>query len=474
MPQTIVFKALALILATWILALGILSAQTAATDTWKLETLYRKQGDSMKGFLVEESAKQVVFKCIIRKPGAPTLLFTEIFDPKDVLRVEKLPEAERKILSSRLDSLAKERELLATSLKLLDPKTNQGKNIQEIVKLEKTSWPLPPQKTDAMKYASQYFILTTNSRPELAQLAAIQLEQVFSAYARTLPPKRKSFLPTSILLTRSLEDYQQALKGNSIQMGNPAYFDQKQNLVLCGSDLDRMNTQLEETAKHHQAELESLARRETDMKQLFKNKLPADYQNAFQENRKRIQQAEATNRELLRKTRLKLFERLYHEAFHAYLSNCVLDEADEELPRWLNEGLAQIFESAVFEIGELRVGHADKPRLEAIRLLVNQNSLPEIRTLLQAKADFFLVSHESTREVSEKMYLASWGLAFHLAFRSKVLSGNPLHDYARAIKGKQDPIAAFERLTGKSLDAFQKEHIQYLKTLRQDGTSPLQ
>ena len=152
----------------------------------------------------------------------------------------------------------------------------------------------------------------------------------------------------------------------------------------------------------------------------------------------------------------------------------MLDEADEELPRWLNEGLAQIFESAVFEIGELRVGHADKPRLEAIRLLVNQNSLPEIRTLLQAKADFFLVSHESTREVSEKMYLASWGLAFHLAFRSKELSGNPLHDYARAIKGKQDPIAAFERLTGKSLDAFQKEHIQYLKTLRQDGTSPLQ
>ena len=37
------------------------------------------------------------------------------------------------------------------------------------------------------------------------------------------------------------------------------------------------------------------------------------------------------------------------------------------MPRWLNEGLAQIFETAIIEAGELRVGHADAERLARVK-----------------------------------------------------------------------------------------------------------
>lgn len=455
------------------LALGLLVAQLPQGDDWKLETLHRVAGVPLKGYLVEATPSQVVFKCIYRKPGAPTLLFTETFAPGEVVRVEKLPEAERNLLAMRLESLGRERERLATSLRLLDPNSPQPKMQQEILKLDMGRWPDASTNGNALLYQSQYFKLVTNARQELAQLAAIQLEQVYSAYARTLPSKRQVANPTTILLTKSLEDYQKILQSRSIRLGNPAYFDQAANLVLCGSDLDQISAQIEDIRKHHQEELNGLQKREQELKQLYKNKVPADFLASIQDSRRKIRLANETNLERLKKSRLLLFERLYHEAFHAYLSTCVIDEHEEEFPRWLNEGLAQIFETAVFEIGELRVGHADKQRLEAIRQAITQDTLPSVRDLLLAKADLFLVSHESTREVSQKMYLASWGLAFHLAFRSKALSGPQLHEYTRAIKSKADPVAAFEKLTGKPLDAFQKDHVLYLKSLRVDGTSPL-
>jgi len=80
--------------------------------------------------------------------------------------------------------------------------------------------------------------------------------------------------------------------------------------------------------------------------------------------RKRVQAVRDQNEAVFTRARLRLVQRLYHEAFHAYLSNCVYPPADGEMPRWLNEGLAQIFETAIVEVGELRVQTLTEGRLE--------------------------------------------------------------------------------------------------------------
>jgi hypothetical protein len=174
---------------------------------------------------------------------------------------------------------------------------------------------------------------------------------------------------------------------------------------------------------------------------------------------------------MIQKERKRLFERLYHEAFHAYLSCAVVDPREGEIPLWLNEGLAQIFEAAVFEIGELRIGHADKTRLDSVKLALNQNTLPSIKDLLTSQPALFLVYHPSEKETSQRMYFASWALAFNLAFKQKVLGKQVLDDYAKALKNGGNPIACFEKLTGKPLQDFEKEHQAYLKGLRLDGIS---
>ena len=442
----------------------------AGEDEWKFEVLHRTTGLPFYGLIVSESPNQVIFKCITRKPGSPTLVFTENFEKSTIIKIERLPEPERILLGAKLDALAKERERFANTLRSLDPKSSAGKNPIEYVKLEKAIWP-PSKKDTAFSYSSQYFTLVTNSRPELAQLAAIQLEQVYSAYARTLPPRRINIKPTTILLTNSVEEYQTILKTSAVNIKNPAYFDLNKNQIICGSDLERLSTSQEEISLFHSKELQDLLKRENDLKQLYKNKIPPDLAASLLDSRKKIKQADDKNLEMIVKERKKLFERLYHEAFHAYLSCAVFDPREGELPLWLNEGLAQIFEAAVFEIGELRIGHADKTRLESVRLTLNQNTLPSIKDLLTAQPALFLVYHPAEKETSQRMYFASWALAFNLTFKQKALDRQVLDDYAKALKNGADPIACFEKLTGKPLQDFEKEHQAYLKGLRIDGSS---
>ena len=87
----------------------------------------------------------------------------------------------------------------------------------------------------------------------------------------------------------------------------------------------------------------------------------------LQEQRAEMEKVAKANEAAFERATRQLFQTLYHEAFHAYVGNFVYPPAGKdhpdcpgELPRWLNEGMAQVFETAIFEAGELRIGHADR------------------------------------------------------------------------------------------------------------------
>lgn len=117
-----------------------------------------------------------------------------------------------------------------------------------------------------------------------------------------------------------------------------------------------------------------------------------------------------------------LFALLYHESFHAYVATFVYPplkpddvkagKGTGELPRWLNEGLAQVFETAVVEAGELRADHPDKDRLQRAKdwlKLKNGNSLVPLGDLLATGRDAFLASHADQKAASDRAYLTCWG-----------------------------------------------------------------
>jgi hypothetical protein len=439
-------------------------------DEWKYDVLYRKRGVPLRGLIVEQGASAVQIRCISRKPGSPTVVFTENVPRGDVASLKLLGDADRKLLEQRLDSLKREREVLARRLRALDPKRKAPGKSGDAFDLRPAAWPGDP-KIKALSYQSAHFRLVSNCRPELVQLAAIHLEEVYAAYVRCLPPRTASGTPTTVLLTGSLGEYQAIVKSRGLNLFNPAFYDPNHNQVVCGSDLERLCDELEKVRNEHARLRLKINDSKAELAKVYRGKVPAELLAPLLDAEKRFARAEMSNDETFAKRRDRLFTRLYHEAFHAYLNTFVYPSRDGALPLWFNEGLAQIFETAIVEVGELRVGHADEKRLSAIRKALAHGKLLSLTDLLRSTPKHFQVAHRGEGLVSDRYYLASWGLAFYLTFEKRLLGTKALDDYVAALKRGSDVLDAFADLVGKPLGPFEKEYQQYLGKLRRDGTT---
>lgn len=168
-------------------SLVLVAADPPGASEWKFDVLHR--GVPLKGLVIDQTASSVKIRCITRKPGSPTLVFTETIPRDEVAKMDLLEKEERTLLEQRLESLKQERDMLTEHLRSLDPgEKNKARIPSDAVELRATTWP-GNDKLKALSYDSAYFKLIANTRPELARLAAIQLEQIYAAYARALPSR---------------------------------------------------------------------------------------------------------------------------------------------------------------------------------------------------------------------------------------------------------------------------------------------
>lgn len=438
----------------FLLSLWLLRSPSAhAADDWKYDVLTLKNGSVLKGVIVSESPAEVRFRNVRRKPGAPTVVIPPAtFARTEIASLDKLSDADRAGLVERL--------------KTLDPKDEAAR--MDDLELEAAPW--VRKDGTALRYTSTHFMLLSNAREDIVRRCAVRLEQIYAAYARYLPPRQPQGKPTRIVLFRALADYHDYLKGQGLNILNPAFFDTRRNQVMCASDLQGISTDLETARKHHAQLLKQLKEDEERKKRQFRGAVPAPIRNAIAAKRKEIQQAELKNESIFNATTRELFETLYHEAFHAYLANFVYPAEETAVPRWLNEGLAQVFETAIVEAGELRVGHAGGARLTRIKEAARKNEVLPLAELLRSEAKHFLVAHGSDRQTSDRYYLNSWALAFYLTFGRHVLGTEALDEYASALRRGREPLEAFRALVGQPLGQFERDYHDYLLRLRGDGT----
>ena len=437
-------------------------------DDWKYDVVHRKEGLPLIGLVLEQTPSAVLMRCVSRRPGSPTVMIRESIPTREIDRVELLGPEEREKLQQRLKNLTKEREVLSAQLKQLDPTTQTTDPAgADQLTLAPVAW-VDADRGPALTYKGTHFQLISNSREAVVQLVAIQLEQVYAAYARALPPRTQTGQPTVILVTCRMTDYQAIVRARGGNFLNPAFYDVEKNQIVCGTELERLADELKQTRKVHAKTLGEIEERRAELNELYKNKVPPELLLAFGEDQKRIKAREDLNVQLFQRARQRLFQRLYHEAFHAYLATFVFPPDEGEVPRWLNEGLAQVFETAIVEVGELRIGHVEKERLEAIRTAAIHGTLVPLSELLRSTEKDFLVAHAGEKQAADRMYLTSWGLAHYLSFDRKLLARPALTNYVRQIKRGTDPLDAFSELVGHPLGKFEKEFQEYLQRLRPD------
>jgi hypothetical protein len=459
----------------WLLLASLLPpALHAAADPpageWKYDVIYRKKGDPVRGLVLEQTPASVKIRSITRKPGAATLLFTHVVPRAEVARLSLLSAGEREQLKERIEALKRERDLLADHLRALGGRGKGAPPPADLLDLQPAAWPGDP-KAEAYGYQSAHFKLVARTSPELARLAAIHLEQIYDAYARYLPPRAAEAAPTTILLTGSLAEYQALARSRGLNLFNLAFYDPSRNQVVCGSDLERLRDELEKGRAYHAGLLQKVEERKAELTKAYKGvAVPKELLAPLAEAKASIDAAEERNARAFARAREKLFRRLYHEAFHAYLGTFVYPSKDGSLPLWFNEGLAQIFETAVVEVGELRVGRADRERWEAMRQALGRDTFLPLADLLRSGPKQYQVAHASDRQVSDRHYLAAWALAFYLTFEARLLGTPALDDYVRAVDRGVDPLPPFQDLVGQPLARFEKDFLLYLRRLQEDGT----
>ena len=188
-----------------------------------------------------------------------------------------------------------------------------------------------------------------------------------------LPP-RKPKSKLEIVLWGSPARYYALLARRGADMANPAFYSPLDNTVMAGLELSQFTRRLNEVRSFHeevqqQAEQDRTQIRRTSRKLQQQGVSPEELQEMNLARRQRIDRESGQMlRDLemaaqratfqLQQASQRTFAMLYHEAFHAYLENYVYPHDRYDVPRWLNEGFAQIFENGQLEGDTL---HFDGP-----------------------------------------------------------------------------------------------------------------
>jgi chaperonin cofactor prefoldin len=447
-------------------------APAGRAEDWKYDVVVLKPGAPpqgprvLKGLFVDyrEGAAEVEIRVIHREEGQPTRLEPSTYKVKrtDTESIEPLDAAGRVVLEERVKALTRTPQELNKRFEKLKP---------EVIEIDFGK--AGKKKGFRYKDDGEHFVLESNVAEDLFVRSAKRLAQLYNAFAHTLPARHPSGKPTTILLAGSHADYQALLRVRGLNIFNPAFYDPARNQVVCGTDLERLGAQLEQARKDNDKVAEELKKRRNDLQALYKGKIPPEVLRPLTDSEKQLAAARAGNDKVFDEATRVLFSRLSHESFHAYLSAFVYTGEREEMPRWLNEGLAQLYETALIEGDEVRIARPDADRLKRARAALAAGELVPLKDLLRSGPKQFVVAHASDKETSDRYYLTSWALAQYLETDAtegkRGLGMKKLDEYCRATRAGEDPLEAFAALVGRKseeLAEFEKMFREHIKKAR--------
>jgi hypothetical protein len=300
-----------------------------------------------------------------------------------------------------------------------------------------------------------------------------------------MPPREGPRRQLDIVLFGSMQEYRDFLGREQLDIDHPAFYSSRRNLIAAGSQLEGLRGALRKSQAKQAAILQEVERIKNGLTTEFR-KLTAELKQQgvdgdiikriTSERRQRTEsklerlrlQARSNDRRNAAKfdtVTARMFTRLYHEAFHAYLENFVYPDEHHDVPRWLNEGMAQVFEQGQLEDGLLRIDAPNRQALLQLQSLLKSKRPISLAQVLSAKQSAFLVTHRSGVG-SREHYLVSWGLAYYLTFDRPLLSREAMDRYTRADASKVPSVARFERLVGSSLEQFEREWRQAILAIR--------
>lgn len=422
------------------------------------EVLHLKDGTTLRGLVDSESPRQTVFVEVFRPRGRPTHLRIRPIETDQMARVDRLSAAAR----------APAEKLVAET---------RDKVWIEAGRMDAVSFQVSRENDRVVyRYEGEWFDLTSTADDESTRRAVVRLEQAFLAFRRALPPRIEPQSRLSVLLFGTSDEYQEHLRGAGLDLAIPAFYAVRENRIAAGADLIAFGQQLAQS----RSENEAVRKQYDDAAAAFSGEIDklnrtlaeqglsgeqrareirawrARFQNELTAARRQIRAVEAANTNKFNRFAERLLAQLYHEAFHAYVENYVFRHGDakHQLPRWLNEGLAQVFEAAIFEADTLRLDAPHPKALASLQADLRGAGPLRLADLVTAGEAPFVAAHESDRRAAKQHYLHAWGLAYYLVFGPARLDPAKLEQLADR---STTSAGRLEALLGKPLDEIERD-----------------
>jgi hypothetical protein len=430
---------------------------------WPTERVLLQDGPVYYGYIESEGDAWVNFIQVQIIPGRPVFLVIRPIERAKIAKMERLDKERRAALRQRIDAFINRARIEAARMEAV---------------------PLRSETRDGApcyRYAGKWFALESTIDEAFTRRMIVRLEQVFTGFRQILPPRSEPRRPLQIAVFDAMTGYRARLGQLGIQIDNPACFVPSENLIAAGSNARQFAAELARIKAQHaqiEADLKNLRRNLPERlaalaKQMRADGVPPDQiaktlHNEGHRCQEEIARKEAellkVNREnerLFQSAAGRMLARLYHEAFHAYLENYVYPRASHDVPLWLDEGLAQVFESGLLDADSLRIDAPNRELLKRLKTDLAGKEPLSLRKLLSADQQAFLGADNGAR-----YYACAWGLAYYLTFEKHALGGPAMNRYVGAAAKELAPVERFEQLVGTRFDKFEDGWRQYILALR--------
>ncbi|MBW3597357.1 MAG: DUF1570 domain-containing protein [Planctomycetes bacterium] len=437
----------------------------ASLGEWPMETLRTQDGRTYRGLLQAENQREVEFVEVVRPPGKDMYLVVRPIPAGAVADVQRLEAEERRKLIERIEQFKHRTRIEAGRM--------------ENVRLKKSE----EGAAASYIYNGPWFRLASTSDDETTRRAVVRIEQIFRAYRHALPPRTEPRRRLEVMLYGSMEQYREYLLQNRLEIDHPAFFSAEANVIVAGADLSHYAERLKQIrAENERIEQQyrdlnrEFPRQQRELAERLRERGFTDDQvreelrvrgkawdDRFQVMLRKISEVNRRNDARFDDVSQQLFTRLRHEAFHAYLENYLFPQSRYDFPRWLNEGLAQVFESGRLDGETLRIDAPDRDLLRRLQADLTGGYRLPLAELLTSADEEFLITH-SRADAADRRYLYSWGLAWHLLFNRNLLGGEKLDKYVQT-DATQSPLRRFEGLVGQKLPDFERAWIEAMLNL---------
>ena len=169
---------------------------------------------------------------------------------------------------------------------------------------------------------------------------------------------------------------------------------------------------------------------------------------------------DAQGRDALRRT-------LQHEAFHQFAHTVI----SPNLPVWLNEGLAQVFEEAIWNGSNFALEQVPPRRIRQLEDDIRGKRLVKFETIMALSPMEWAKRLELDHQAGSTQYNQSWAMVYFLINARDDKDGfryrQRLLKWLELLHEGQQPDASFRAAFGNNIPGFESRFVEYAGTMRE-------